>query len=414
MVQRGFVDYAQESGYAGPESPHHDVHVVDLNDDGFDDLLLTPMLLASSARPVAHVFDPASGRFSVDWQFQGVVPTMQHPREVARVDVDGDGRLDVFFANHGYDDAPWGEPNALMLNTIDGFVDGSNLLPEINDYSHGVITADLFGDGVDDLVVLNSFNISAMTKCAAYPEIVTLECGPGPQVGDSYVLAVDGSGGVEVARVAADLNFEPSDSGRLSKGSSADVNGDGIPDLVVTAAGQMSVMESTARGVYDTVARFDPTLLSSTCAGSVFFGDVLIVDLDDDGGVEVITFETCEWDAMQWRVFSRHIDGDWVDETSSWFPDQTANLIPGRKSWCQGFWAVDLDADGDLDLVCNSRSGLLNALWLNDAGSFSVSVVDLLPGVDPSYGETLVARLGDETHLIVVRGGRILSWLLSR
>lgn len=408
MVNRGSFDFAQESGYPGPEDVHFDIHVVDINTDGFDDLVFTPMFLESVAKPVAHIFDPDSGRFTVDYQFLTVVPAMQHPRELGQIDVDGDGRLDLFFANHGYDDAPWGEPNALLLNTAGGFIDASDLLPQVNDYTHGVIIADLFDDGFDDVITLNSLNIRPTTKCEEYPGISTLVCGPGAQEGNSYVLSNTGTGSLNRVVIDADLNFTPNSQPRLSKGNSQDLNGDGLPDLVVTFDGLVTILESQSAGSYVTRAMF--TLSMDDCVNDAYFGDVLFNDLDDDGEPEVLTFETCNWGSMVWRVFDRASSGEWSDISGRLFPGRVSDATDPTKRWCLGIWIVDIDHDGDDDIVCNSRSGRPDAFWLRTDGMFENTQFPNMDEADPRGGETLVVRLGGEVHVLSIAGFRVRSW----
>ena len=125
---------------------------------------------------------------------------------------------------------------------------------------------------------------------------------------------------------------------------------------------------------------------------------------------EVLTFETCDWNEMRWRVFDHSSTGEWSDITESVFPDQSVNAGSERKRWCLNVWVVDLDADGDDDIVCDSRAGRSNAFWTNSGGEFSNRRFDAVDQAEPREGSTLVVRLGDETHVVSVAGFRIRSW----
>ena len=132
----------------------------DLNGDGLADAVVTRI-----EYPTAHITHPL-GVFLADGHggftdgssmFDGPVPRTEHGRQIVIADFNGDGRNDIFVADHGYDADPFpGYPNTLGLSTPAGkLVDASANLPAESGFSHSATAADIDHDGDLDLYVGN-------------------------------------------------------------------------------------------------------------------------------------------------------------------------------------------------------------------------------------------------------------------
>lgn len=382
-VRFGTYSYFAIINYVGPdiERDKQVLAVLDVNDDGYDDILLTPMYTFSAARPVALFFNPALQQFEVNPQFQAAIPEMTHPREAAMVDFDGDGRKDLYIADHGYDDAPWGGQNILVLNKKTGFQDGTYLLPQVGDYTHGIVVADFWNTGREDILTLNTEILNIINKCQKYPEIKTLRCSIGPQEPRSYVLENIQTNRIPLRTLDAEINFSvPSrDPSRLMKGAAYDLNSDGIPDLALSYIGKIKILESAAIGKYSKTAEFFPDkefVDGCNIPNDFAYGNVLIADLDGDGTKEVLTYYTCSWNNMRWQVLRKDSSGAWKDVTSRYFPDQSANIgRPEDKNWCRDIFFADINGDGKPDIIC--RTFYKNMFWLYDQKNSSFAYYDL-------------------------------------
>ena len=194
------VDLNKAAGYSGNDILFYNLlGKGDINGDGYDDLVIGLFRHSTSPsysgrqydpsgeiKPVVLFYNPATDNYEIDNKLQSVIRANQHPRQVAIADFDGDGRNDIFIADHGYDDAPYGNQNTLLLNKITGYEDGTYLLPQLRDFSHGLVMADFDGNGKPDLLVLNN-TVSDKTKCEQYPAFKECSYTP-PKYSESYIL----------------------------------------------------------------------------------------------------------------------------------------------------------------------------------------------------------------------------------
>lgn len=281
---------------------------------------------------------------------------------MAIADFDGDGRNDIFIADHGYDDAPFGNQNTLLLNKASGFVDGTSLLPQVADFSHGLVVADFDGNARPDLLVMNN-RVDSRTKCEMYPGFTECSYNP-PKLSESYVLFNHGASGLArgVLAIPDDvINFTSTTADqdlRLYVGHSADFNGDGIADLVVSNHRKMYIVESTGSGKYAAAQVFTPPAAAqAACSGYVPYTAINSLDLDGDGVAEIIASFGCNLTAVQFQVFKRASGGTWSDATSSFVGDQAVNTALA-DGWCYKFEVFDINNDGTQDLICQSVRGL--------------------------------------------------------
>lgn len=364
------------SGYLGSDVLFYNLlGKGDIDGDGYEDLVIglfrhttRPSYSgrefdpSGEIRPIVLFYNPSADTYEVNQQLQSVIRKSQHPRQVAIADFDGDGRNDVFIADHGYDDAPYGHQNSLLLNKASGFVDGTSLLPQYADFSHGLVAADFDGNGKQDLLVMNN-RVNAQTKCQQYPGFTDCSYNP-PKFSESYMLFNQGARGLTqgVLDVPDDvINFTattPDMNLRLYVGHSADFNKDGRADLVVSNHRNLFVLESMSAGKFAPAQVFSPPAKAqAACSDYIPYTAINSLDMDGDGVPEIIASFGCRLQGVEFQVFKRAANGLWSDATAGLVGNQAANLSLA-DGWCYKIEVGDVNNDGKQDVICQSVRGL--------------------------------------------------------
>jgi hypothetical protein len=210
--------------------PFISLEVADLNGDGNADLLV----LGADYPTGKSTYAPQPGRLFLGDGLGGfslapadLFPVNElltvHPRKVLFEDFNGDGRNDVFVADHGWDTAPFpGQQNLLYLSTPQGgWRSATATLPQVADFTHSAAAADIDGDGDIDIMVGNGYNNERLALEAPY---MLMNNGQGVFTRDDGRLPIN-------AGQALDQNAVTHFPGTTF----ADVDRDGRPDRIVTA-----------------------------------------------------------------------------------------------------------------------------------------------------------------------------------
>ena len=309
-----------------------DAKPADLDADGDLDLVI-----ANEFRPNILLLNDGSGRFS---DASDRLPSAEHDSEdVGIADFDGDGDLDIIVVTE--DD----QTNEFYLNTDDAtFTDAGDRWP-VTGTSNAVLVADLNGDGAPDILVGNN--------------------------GQNNVLINDGSGQF-TDETSARLPAREDVTQDLELG---DVDGDGDADLIVGNEDDNRLQLNDGTGVFTDAPDAIPLRTAPEETREADFGDV-----DGDGDLDLLfaNVQLFVADAdPQNRLLLNDGSGVFSDATAARLPTDTLRALDGDF--------VDVDADGDLDIVTanvqtpgNDIRSAPYQVWLNDgAGTFASS--DVLP-----------------------------------
>lgn len=315
---------------------------IDYNRDGWTDLLFANMRfpLKDAGTPVG-VVQNRSGTFrDAPSAVSGGPPSVVHPRELVVGDFNGDKRIDVFIADHGFDALPYpGRKNALLLGTSNGFVNASDRLPGISDFTHSADAADIDGDGDLDIYV---GNIGGGTS--------------GP-----YFLINDGKARFETAtgRLPADI------SGRTSVHTTSlfiDADRDGDKDLFLGSDGTApsKLLLNDGPGFFSEIA--SPLPPGRFGAANTIALDAKSFDFNKDKFADILVTSTRfnpSYTKAGLQALVSNRDGTFTDATARIFDAQ-----PAGNGWSVYSDFVDLNNDGAKDIVCETN-GSPHVIYIN-------------------------------------------------
>lgn len=321
--------YSDSTRYHLPASmPENgmDVEAVDIDRDGDLDIIL-----ANEFQPNVILFNDGTGHFTN--ASIGRLPQVVHDSEdIAVADFDGDGDLDIVFVSE--DD----HVHEYYLN--DGtahFTDVSSRLPQST--ANAVAAADLTGDGFPDLVIGNA--------------------------GQDLFLVNDGKGSF-IDETATRLPKEENVTQDLEL---ADIDADGDLDMVIGNEDGDKVLVNDGKGHFtdETGKRADfPATMETR---KVTFADV---DLDGDLDFFLSNVAFIPGKDPQDRLYLNDGEGHFLDGTINHLPADYEHTLDGKF--------VDVDGDGDLDLITGNFPNRTVKAFLNDGtGVFTEASATVLP-----------------------------------
>lgn len=308
MTFVSFTDISDNLPQAAVAVRSMDVEFADANGDGHLDVFI-----AAEFAPNRLLMGDGTGRFT-DRSIN--LPQVTHDSEdIAVADFDNDGDLDVVFVSE--DD----QVNEYYLNDGQGAFSVGPPLP-VARTTNAVLAADLNGDGAMDLLLGNQ--------------------------GANVILINDGQGGF-VDESATRLP----DPGRTTQDLElGDLNGDGLLDLIAGNEDGNQLWLGDGQGFFTAAAL--PTLSTEETR------EVDLVDVDGDGDLDVFLANVA---FRSGRVFHNRL---LINDGAGVFTDESDARLPGQSFHTVDADFVDLEPDGDLDLVLANAFGgdyeiLLNA-----------------------------------------------------
>lgn len=192
------------------------VYFEDVNGDGFTDIVVTGF--SPTSRPAAGAQPGQILLNNGDNTFRAATgdrPQNEWAREVLVADFNNDDIPDIFIADHGWDAHPFpGFRNQLLLGTGEGFIDATDRLPGLSDFTHNAAVGDINGNGFIDILVTN------------------------PPQGDAskapYFLINRGNAQFDLDRSRLPASFTRVDNSEFAWAVElADLDGDGHTDMII-------------------------------------------------------------------------------------------------------------------------------------------------------------------------------------
>lgn len=337
-------------------------------------------------------------------------PTADWTNKVELADLNGDGHVDILFANGGDYETP-GEPVSSQAWLNDGnaaFTDATaDVLGEHALLTRVIKVGDLNADGLPDILLGTTYNTQSQlrlgTGVGAWTDATDNLPAADLSVGDLELGDVDGDGDLDV--ILADW------------GDASPMHGAGLVQLWLND-GNAVFTDATAEQMPDTLVGFswdlemvdvdndwdlDVAVSCKTCASSLLyvndgagrFTDVSAdrmpaftnnyefapIDLDGDGFLDLVTINdgTPGPNGLRERVFRNDGVGGFQDVTEDWWPNES------NVGWDDNVViALDADSDGDADFLVGSLDGPDRPL-LNDGAGRLTLVTDAFEA-SPSGG----------------------------
>ncbi|SHI44379.1 FG-GAP repeat domain-containing protein [Aquimarina spongiae] len=294
-------------------------------------------------------------------------------------DLDGDGDPDILIANEH-------KPNILLINDGKGkFTNESKRIPQVAHDSEDIGIADFDGDGDPDIIVVSEDD----------------------KTNELYINNGDGTFTDGGDRIPV--------TGTSNSVVVYDVNNDGAPDILIGNNGQNNVLINDGKGHFkdETLARFGAFVDVTQ--------DLTLCDIDKDGDQDIL-------------VANEDANRILVNDGKGFFKDQSADRLPYRSEpeETREVVTADIDGDGDLDILYGNVQAFVpnalrqNRLLLNDGkGFFSDITTTHLPkdehrcfgvafldidrdgDVDIMTGNTSGARFdGDSPFSVYINNGK--------
>ena len=352
------------------EGAIHELARADFNGDGIDDIMAARFLFPLENRGLAVqvlVGDGAGGfTDQTSTVFAGAIPTTVHPREFVLGDFNGDGRPDVFIADHGYDATPFpGAQNRLILSTGPNHLrDATANIPQRLDFTHSAAAGDIDGDGDLDIYVGNVSGQQQVTP---------------------RFLVNDGTGvfTADTARLPAftqNVAIGPA----FNSVALVDLNRDNLPELVLGTAreplGKTQVLINPGNGNFASATSIaiptpvipnqGPPVNQQFQAPETY--DIQTINLNGDAFPDLaVTWLNASWTAGYVQLLVNEGGTGFRDETAARLPQQASD---GSAGWIKYIHLHDFDRDGDTDILTDSGAGMAGRAILyanNGSGSFA-------------------------------------------
>jgi hypothetical protein len=341
------------------------VAVGDVNGDGQLDVVLGNECASSGCGPggaaVGVLLGKGDGSFQPAVTYgTGGASGPFWPVSIAIADVNGDHKPDLVVANGGSNTV------GVLLGNGDGTFQPAVAYGSGAFFPVSVAVADVNGDGKPDIVVAN-------------------ECGP---------VFCDGSVGVLLGN--GDGTFRPvvtySSGGEYGLSVAvADVNGDGIPDLLVANGCDNLNLCGTKGGVAVLLGNGDGTFQAATeyLSGGAYPYSLKIADLNGDGKLDLVAANSFSGTVS---VLLGNGDGTFQGAVTYSSGDK-ANVAQ-----ISSVAVADVNGDGHPDLLLTTQSmgangnngGAVSVLLGNSNGTFQAAVEDASGG-----SQTLGVAVGD-------------------
>jgi hypothetical protein len=354
-----------------------------------------PTAAPASARPTATA-SPFTGAW-LDVTAETIGTTAEWTNKVELADINGDGLVDILFANGGNYDAP-GTPVASRVFANRGVGEFEEVTDEVfgdrKDLTRVIKVRDLNSDGHPDILLGTTFQTQSRLFLGegngVFTDVTDSHLPRGPlSVGDLEIGDVDGDGDLDIVLADWGAGSPMGNEGGLvrlwlndNEARFTDAT-DQMPTTLVGFSWDIELLDVENDWDLDLVVscKVCPTSLLYQNDGAGRFADVTDgrmpsfgnnyefapMDLDGDGFLDLVTIN--DGPGATEHIFRADGRGGFTDVTADWWPQQHNR---GYDDNVVVF--LDVDSDGDADFLIGSLDGP-DRLMIND-GSGHLTMAD--------------------------------------
>jgi hypothetical protein len=315
QTDEGFVDVTVETGLPEQLEEIRGLAWGDYDGDGWPDLIAGSSVFPDPTR--SYVFRNTGGRFEEVAEQIGLTVPGRFSRQASWVDVDNDGRLDLYAADRG-------GPNRLLMQDASGRFEALEDDTGVQDARRtvGACWFDFTRNGRLDLFLANqSGDTDALWRNDGDGRFTDIA----PELGLDSAGRVAGEGGVGCAL--------------------GDYTGNGHFDIFVAAYGANLLYRNNGDGSFSEVAE------AAGVAGPQYAVAAAWADFDNDGRLDLLVIGY-EYGADRVQIPDNRL----FRNTEAGFQDVTADH-PGINRGTHGVEWVDFDQDGAVDLSVTKGYG---------------------------------------------------------
>ena len=357
----------------------------DLNNDGYDDIVIGPNVFDPNTTVGSQVnnvkldlpwvklivlfFNPLTKQYEINVELQSRMPTMQYAHNGIIKDFNGDGYTDFLAVGTGPDQGqPCGEPPVLMLGSAQGLYDASNLLPRYSGYAHQFAVGDFNNDGVTDFYIINNPWVPTDSSDS---RILLCEYRKFPGTNSSFILLSNKNKSWDIKETTFDSLaslFSKNPQVGFNGAKAADIDGDGNIDLILTGGNWSSFVDKVLflKGDGKGNFNFNSSFSINDYSGGFFAPDIGVINIDNEKNKSLVISMTnsskSPWFGSEFKVLKFN-GSNWSDTTSSHFLE---SKIIDNDSHCINVNFVDINNDGSLDLICTHW----NTFQTNEKGKY--------------------------------------------